>query len=106
MTRKTIGYICLAIILVMVAIIAFFSFTPKPRAAEEASPSQVMLVLTFIMPGRRPDIEGHFVWQSIDSCWEEARAFVAAGVTAAAKDRGAVAVSGACQTNSTSDGHT
>jgi len=64
-----------------------------------------MLVLTYIQPGRRPDIEGHFVWKSIDSCWEEARAFVAIGLTQAAKDRGAVAVSGACQTNSTSDEH-
>lgn len=59
----------------------------------------IFLWLTVVMPGRQPDIEGHFKWPSATECWKEAQAFLDQGVTEAMKERGAVAVKAGCSTD-------
>ena len=59
----------------------------------------IFLWLTIIMPGQKPDIEGHFKQPSAAECWKEAQAFLDQGVTDAMKERGAVAVKAGCSTD-------
>ena len=63
------------------------------------TPAIIFLWLTVVMPGRQPDIEGHFKWQSATECWKEAQAFLDQGVTDAMKEMGAIAVKAGCSTD-------
>lgn len=53
-----------------------------------------VLVLTYVMPGRAPDVRQVFKEDSIEACWDDAKAFVARGVPKAVEE--ATAVMAAC----------
>lgn len=57
----------------------------------------VFLIIAYIMPGQKPDIQIQIPEATIEECWSEAREFTRLGVTKAAANKGAIATLAACR---------
>jgi len=67
-----------------------------------ATPSEkILLVLTYSMPDRVPDVRLVLPQPDLATCWSEAKRFVDAGITPKLPD--AIGVMGACMSNAKAD---
>ena len=61
-----------------------------------ADPAKFFLVLTVVMPEHIPDVQRRFPADSLDECWDDAKAAVQRGVPKQLADAGAIAVMAGC----------
>lgn len=57
----------------------------------------VLLIISYVMPGRLPDIQHRLPEPTIEECWTDAKEFVKRGIPKVAADKGAIAVMAACR---------
>jgi hypothetical protein len=66
--------------LIAALIVCLFVFPSRAQEEAQRETPKALLFLTINMPRNVPDKHGTFAEESIEACWEDAKAFVANGV--------------------------
>ena len=57
---------------------------------------EIMLIVTIIMPGDRPDIRHHETRSTMDACWADAKAYMDRPMSAEVRHLGALGLGASC----------